>query len=96
MSSRLAKDHPAWSAAVKEESRRIRVFRFLTDLTLQRLYQEPMTFNEAWNVVEQLRSTAERFFPGKGSVFDMVVLPRLRRVITERFSVNNPPSAEIH
>jgi hypothetical protein len=96
MERQFNKDHPDWSAAVNEEGRRIRVFRFLTDLTVQRLYQEPMTLPEAWSVVDQLRLTAERFFPGKRDVFDMVVFPRLERVIAERFPVKCPLSAEVH
>lgn len=71
--------------ALMEENRRIRAFRFLTDLSVQRLSVEPMSLNEARAVVEKLRETAERFFPGKGHVFDMVIAPRLRRVINERF-----------
>jgi len=96
MKNRLEKEHPDWPAAVREESRRLRVFRFLTDLTVQRLCQETMTLKEAWSAVDQLRATAERFFPGKTDVFDMVILPRLNRVIEERFSVNCPSSAEVH
>lgn len=96
MDERFDKDHPDWSAAVKEENRRIRVFRFLSNLTVQRLYQEDLTLTEAWRVVDELRSTAERFFPGKGYVFDMVVFPRLERVIVERFPLKCRSNAEVH
>jgi hypothetical protein len=71
--------------AIKDENRRIRHFRFLTDLTMQRLYVERITLAEAWNIVADLRKVAVNFFPGKGHVFDLVVAPRMERVIMERF-----------
>jgi hypothetical protein len=70
---------------LKEENRRIRVFRFLTDLTLQRLSVERLSAAEAYGIVGGLRQVAEAFFPGKAGVFDLVIAPRLERVIDERF-----------
>ena len=66
----------------KEENRRIRIFRFLT---FQRLSIEKMTLVEARDAVGELRETARRMFPGKLSVFDLVIAPRMERVIRERF-----------
>jgi hypothetical protein len=68
-----------------EEEKRIRVFRFLTDITLRSLYLDPMRLDEARAMVLKLRQKAEYFFPGKGHVFDLVVKPRLERVINKRF-----------
>lgn len=68
-----------------EEEKRIRVFRFLTDITLRSLYLDPMRLDEARAMVQRLRQKAEGFFPGKTHVFDLVVKPRLERVISERF-----------
>jgi hypothetical protein len=76
---------------LKEENRRIRYFRILTDLTLQRLALERMSLAEARATVEQLRTASSRFFPGRVHVFDLVVRPRLERVISERFSPAEPP-----
>jgi len=69
----------------KEENRRIRIFRFLTDLTFQRLSIEEMTLVEAREAVGELRAAAQRMFPGKLGVFDLVIAPRMERVIRERF-----------
>jgi hypothetical protein len=82
----LSKENPA-SDAAREEDRRVRAFRFLTDLALQRLYLERMSLGEAREIVARLRSVSERFFPGKAHVFDLVVRPRLERVIRERFFI---------
>jgi hypothetical protein len=75
----------------KEENRRIRLLRFLTDLTFQRLCIEQMTLAEAREAIEDLRGAAERIFPGKQSVFDLVIAPRMERVIMERFGESMAP-----
>lgn len=68
-----------------EENRKIRYMRILTDLTFQRLCVERMTQQEAWCAVEELGAVAERMFPGKRSVFELVIVPRMERLIRERF-----------
>jgi len=73
------------SEEIKQENRRIRAFRILTDLTFQRLCVENMTILEAREAVRELRRAAANMFPGKDSVFDLVIAPRLDRVIMERF-----------
>ena len=70
---------------LKDENRRIRYFRILTDLTHQRLCVENMSHGEAQQTVIELRNAAGNMFPGKEGVFDLVIAPRLERVIKERF-----------
>lgn len=70
---------------IKQENRRIRALRILTDLTHQRLCVERMTVQEAQEALNDLRRAAVNMFPGKGDVFDLVIAPRLERVIYERF-----------
>ena len=74
---------------IKQENRRIRALRILTDLTYQRLCVERMTITEAREAVLELRRAATNMFPGKGGVFDLVIAPRLDRVILERFGETN-------
>ena len=81
--------------AIEDENRRIRRFRFLVNLTKQRLYLEPMTRTEALEAVSELRQVSLRMFPGKGDVFDLVVAPRLERVIEERFG-RGSSRGEVH
>ncbi len=76
---------------LKDENRRIKYLRILTDLTYQRLCVESMTFQEARDSVLDLRRAAARMFPGKESVFDLVIAPRLERVITGRFGCSSSP-----
>ena len=70
---------------IKQENRKIRALRILTDLTFQRLCIEKMTIVEARQAVQDLRRVATNMFPGKDGVFDLVIAPRLDRVILERF-----------
>ena len=70
---------------IKQENRRIRALRILTDLTFQRLCVERMTIVEAREAVLELRRAATNMFPGKGGVFDLVIAPRLDRILMERF-----------
>ena len=72
-------------AEVREEEKRARTLRFLTDVLFQRLHLESMSLIEAREAVAELRRTALVLFPGKGDVFDLVIAPRMERVITERW-----------
>jgi hypothetical protein len=77
---------------VKAENRRIKYLRILTDLIHQQLCIEPMTHQEARASLLELRRVAGNMFPGKESVFDLVIAPRLERVIAERFGRGLSPS----
>jgi hypothetical protein len=85
MSGRVRKPDDPTRAELAEENRRIRYLRILTDLTYQRLCVERMTLPEARQVIGELRILTERMFPGKQSVFDLVIAPRMERVVKERF-----------
>jgi len=75
--------------ALKEEERRLKTLRFLSDITFQRLHLERMTLSDAHGVVEELRQAALHLFPEKGHVFDLILRPRMERVIAERFFPHN-------
>ena len=72
-------------AEVREEDKRAKTLRFLTDVLYQRLHLERMGLKEAREAVAELRRTALVLFPGKADVFDLVIAPRMERVITERW-----------
>ncbi len=73
---------------IKEENQKIRIFRFISNLTMQRLYTESLSIEEAREAVSQLRLVAKNLFPGKSDVFDLVVAPRMERVVIERFGAD--------
>jgi len=44
-----------------------------------------MPLADAEAMVEAVRHTAVRLFPGKESVFDLIYLPRFRRLLADRY-----------
>lgn len=95
VSEKDAKRRAPLPPEVADENQRVRWFRFACDVTFQRLHLEPMTLGEAREAVEELRRVAAGLFPGKGKVFDLVVAPRMERVIRERWG-GQPGGEPLH
>ena len=73
---------------VREEQRRIRQLRLLVDVTAQVLAEDRrLTLCEALRLVEAARTAALRLFPEKSGTFDLVIRPRLERIVMERFGI---------
>ena len=72
----------------KLEDKKIRQLRFLVDMTVSILYQQQsLSLEEAVRLIEGVRRTAVRLFPGKEQAFDLIYAPRFRRILSERFPV---------
>jgi hypothetical protein len=72
---------------IKEEERKLRRLRFIIDLAEAVLMQSPLTLRESLDLVDQTKKAALSLFPDKGSVYDLIYLPRFRRIIDERFTI---------
>ena len=73
-------------SAVEEENRKMRKLRWIVDLTIGVLYQDPhLSVAEARHMVENVRRAALNLFPGKEATFDIVLRPRFERVLKERW-----------
>jgi hypothetical protein len=70
---------------VAEEQRRADRLRRTVDVACALLRQARLTRAEAESVVEQARAQALALFPGKDDVFDLVLAPRFRRILDERW-----------
>jgi hypothetical protein len=71
-----------------EEERRLRRLRLLVDVTAQVLAEdESLTFCEALRLIEAARTASTRLFPDKEQTFDLVIRPRLERIVHERFRI---------
>lgn len=71
---------------LEEEDRRIRHFRFLVDLTIGVIYQDPsLNLAHARQLVDDLRNVAAVLFPERVGTFDLVLWPRFDRVARERY-----------
>ncbi|MCD6288176.1 MAG: hypothetical protein J7M12_03585 [Candidatus Hydrogenedentes bacterium] len=70
---------------VNEENRRIRRLRRTIDLVGVALSCEPITIDEALDLVNFARRQTLELFPGTEDKFSLIYAPRLNRIIAERF-----------
>ena len=77
------------AALIAHEHKMIRRLRFLVDLTFATIAQDQsLTLEEAWDHVRALKGAAVAMFPGKEATFDLIYLPRVSRLLKERFNAN--------
>ena len=72
---------------IREEERKMRRLRFIVDLAEAVLMQSSLTLRESLDVIDQTKKAALTLFPEKESVYDLIYLPRFRRIIDERFTI---------
>ncbi|MBI5166267.1 MAG: hypothetical protein HY998_00815 [candidate division NC10 bacterium] len=70
---------------LEEEERRLRRLRFTVGLTMSVISQGNLSLEEASQLVAATRDLALRLFPGKEEAFDLIYLPRLRRLLQEKY-----------
>jgi len=73
------------NGSVEDENRKIRYLKMLVDLGLALLRQERLSRLEAERIVESIRRSALRMFPGKETTWEIVYAPRFNRAIEERW-----------
>jgi hypothetical protein len=71
----------------REEEKKMRRLRFIVDLAEAVLMQSPLTLRESLDLMDQTKKAALALFPDKESVYDLIYLPRFRRIIDERFTI---------
>ena len=72
---------------IREEEKNMRRLRFIVDLAEAVLMQSNLTLRESLDLMDQTKKAALVLFPDKGSVYDLIYLPRFRRIIDERFTI---------
>ncbi len=74
-----------------DEERRLKIVRFLVDLTLARLQQdEDLTHLDALALVERTRDVILTLFPNKERAYEMIYRPRFERVLGARWPLELP------
>jgi len=73
----------AATAALEEESRRLRQLRITVDLTTSILMQTHLTHAEAVALVAATRERALALFPDKADTYDLILAPRFARLVRE-------------
>jgi len=76
---------------VHEENRRIRRLRRTIDLVCTALYTEPLTVDDALDLMNFARRRTIELFPDKEDTFDLIYGSRLARIIAERFGGRAEP-----
>jgi hypothetical protein len=74
---------------IEEEDRRVRQLRTVVHLALSVIAQTEMELAAAEEMVAAVRGAALRLFPGKEFAFDLIYLPRFRRLLAERYGVTH-------
>jgi hypothetical protein len=76
---------------LREEEQRLRRLRLLVDVTAQVLAEDTnLTFCEALRLIDAARTAVLRLFPDKDDTFNLVIRPRLERIVHERFQIAPP------
>ncbi len=73
---------------LKEEERRLRQLRLVVNLAMSVIAQSDLSRDQAEALIAATRGAALGLFPGKELAFDLIYLPRFRRLLAERW----PPS----
>jgi len=81
---------------LEEEDRRVRQLRTVVHLALSVIAQTDMGLDDAEHMVAAVRGLALRLFPGKELAFDLIYLPRFRRLIAERYAPAQCPGWSIN
>lgn len=77
---------PQSEAEKETERRNLRRLQLMIDMVLSVLSQDPdLTRSEAAEMVANCKNAALSMFPDKELAFDLIYLPRLERVLNERF-----------
>jgi hypothetical protein len=72
--------------ALIDEQKRLRRLRLVVDLTASVLSQEPaLTLEDAWDLIRRAETAVINLFPGSHRQFDLLIRPRLTRILDERF-----------
>ncbi len=72
---------------VEEENKKIRLLRFVIDLTTNIIIQTDTPLSEAQKMIEGTRRFATTLFPGKEEVYDLIYKPRFERLLSERYVI---------
>lgn len=72
---------------IDEESRRVRRLRITVCLALEVIAQGQIPLEEAFDLAAATRRAALHLFPGKEAVYDLIYLPRFRRLIHQVYRI---------
>lgn len=78
-------EHDPWH----DEDRSLRKLRLMVDVTAQVLAEDrDLTLCTGLRLIEALRNASHRMFPANHSTFELVIRPRLEKILLERFGLD--------
>jgi len=81
-------ESPERRSDVDEEERRVRILRRLVDFSLAYIAQSRIPLDQAHAIVAGVKRHALHLFPDKGATFDLIYLPRFRRLVQEKYGLH--------
>ncbi|UCE79623.1 MAG: hypothetical protein JSV13_03030 [Nitrospiraceae bacterium] len=79
---------------LREEERKMRRLRIIIDCTQSVLMQSDLGLQESISITEHAKKAALALFPDKESVFNLIYVPRFRRIIEERYFIQGTCSGK--
>lgn len=68
---------------ILEEEKKLRRLRLIISLTMSVIAEGNLSLKESLQMIEGARASALAIFPDKGDVFDLIYIPRFRRLLNE-------------
>ena len=68
-----------------EEERKLRKLRFIVDFALQYIKTQPISLDESLRIIEGVKKHALKLFPGYEEAFEIIYVPRFKRLLNEKF-----------
>jgi len=68
-----------------EEEKKLRQLRFVVDFAMEYIKSQSITHDEALKIVEGVKKYALKLFPDKEEAFDIIYIPRFKRLLNEKF-----------
>jgi hypothetical protein len=78
----------------REEEARLRRLRQLIDGACARLRRQVASPHEAVNLIVETKGRVLELFPDKAAQFDLIYLPRMLRLVRQRWSESEPASGQ--
>jgi hypothetical protein len=70
---------------ILEEEKRLRQLRFVVDFAMEYIKNQKINHDEAIRIVEGVKKYALKLFPDKEEAFDIIYIPRFKRLLNEKF-----------
>jgi len=68
-----------------EEEKKLKRLRAIVDFAIEHIKNQNITHDEAIRIIEGVKKYALKLFPEKEEAFDIIYIPRFKRLLNEKF-----------